>query len=281
MESRCLKESYPDYPPIFIVGLPRSGSTLLYQLLVVQYGLGYFSNLSNFFYKSPVTIATILHQLRLHYKSKNLQSHFGLINGLISPSESGSIFRYWFDQRPNDHDAREHIRKSVQNISRLYNNPFITKNLYNIFRINILSCIFPKAYYIIIKRDPKYVAQSLLLARKASSGTYNDWFGLKPIDYQKISQIKDPFLQVFHQVESINKSIDGVISNVKQQYIEVDYKSLCNNTQNELARIADKYRQYYDICLYSRYLDIANIHSQDRTKMNETDWERLTTLFNQ
>jgi len=39
------------YPPIFIVGAPRSGSTLLYQLLAYYYNFSYFTNYSSLFYR--------------------------------------------------------------------------------------------------------------------------------------------------------------------------------------------------------------------------------------
>jgi hypothetical protein len=42
-----------NHPPVFIVGAPRSGSTLLYQLIVVRFDVGYLSNLHCRLYGAP------------------------------------------------------------------------------------------------------------------------------------------------------------------------------------------------------------------------------------
>ena len=45
------------HAPMFVISLPRSGSTLLYQLLLQRFRLAYFSNLMAAFPDSPVTVA--------------------------------------------------------------------------------------------------------------------------------------------------------------------------------------------------------------------------------
>ena len=47
------------HAPMFVISLPRSGSTLLYQLLLQRFRLAYFSNLMAAFPDSPVTVAVI------------------------------------------------------------------------------------------------------------------------------------------------------------------------------------------------------------------------------
>ena len=48
-----------EYAPVFIVGPPRTGSTLLYQLLVRRYSFCYISNLLNRFPETPLALAKV------------------------------------------------------------------------------------------------------------------------------------------------------------------------------------------------------------------------------
>ena len=54
-----------EYPPIFIIGAPRSGSTLLYQVLTDYFEVGYISNLHAHFFGSPACLERLLHPLRM------------------------------------------------------------------------------------------------------------------------------------------------------------------------------------------------------------------------
>ena len=45
-------------PPIFIIGAPRSGSTLLYQVLINNFKLSYIPNISSIFYKYSYLITS-------------------------------------------------------------------------------------------------------------------------------------------------------------------------------------------------------------------------------
>ena len=53
-----------EYRPLFVISLPRSGSTLFYQLLLQRFRLAYFSNLMAAFPESPVTVARISQPVR-------------------------------------------------------------------------------------------------------------------------------------------------------------------------------------------------------------------------
>ena len=83
--------SHPGLFPIFIIGAPRSGSTLLYQLLVKHTRVGYISNLMSLF---PHKMITLAEYTKAWHGSRNLKkSNLGYIAGLFSPSEAGAIQR--------------------------------------------------------------------------------------------------------------------------------------------------------------------------------------------
>ena len=60
LENLTLKKiEYQREYPVFIIGLPRSGSTLLFQLLINNFKFSYFTNLVNVFFRCPVLILKI------------------------------------------------------------------------------------------------------------------------------------------------------------------------------------------------------------------------------
>lgn len=279
IEKFFLRESKSRIPPIFIIGIPRSGSTILYQLLVKYYNLSYFPNISNFFFKSPVTAAKILFGLKLNYKPKKLISTFGLVKGINGPSEAGSIFRYWFQKLQYNKTTIEYIRLSIYNMSSLRQKPFISKNLYNNYRIENLFKIFPDAIFIHIKRDPLYVAQSILLARKKNYKNYVGWFGLKPENFNTILNIEDPFQQVVEQINSINRSMRKELEKNKINYLELNYHDLCNNTESQLKKIENSYNNIISQKMMKKQSIVENIQSEDYQKLDNNDWKRLKELI--
>jgi len=233
-ENNFIANKKYESPPIFIIGLPRSGTTLLYQLLIDTYRFAYFSNISNYFFTSPVLLSYISLKIFGYYKPIDYESQFGLTSGISSPSESGFIFRNWFDKTIN----KEKITKSIFAVSNVYGAPFITKNLYNNFRVEILNVLFPNSVFIEVKRDLKFVGQSLLKARKDKFGSYNEWFGVEPLDYKEIRKIENPIEQVSRQILSINKTIKSSLAKIEgNRKIEITYDELCNNPDLVLKQI--------------------------------------------
>ncbi|HLB84108.1 MAG TPA: hypothetical protein VJK00_05210, partial [Steroidobacteraceae bacterium] len=66
---------------MFVISLPRSGSTLLYQLLLQRFRLAYFSNLMAAFPDSPVTVAVISGWLGGQDPPEDVASTFGATRG--------------------------------------------------------------------------------------------------------------------------------------------------------------------------------------------------------
>jgi hypothetical protein len=77
------------YGPLFVISLPRSGSTLLYQLLLQRFRLAYFSNLMAAFPESPVTIAAVSDLFGGQSPPDDLASTFGYTRGWNAPNQAG------------------------------------------------------------------------------------------------------------------------------------------------------------------------------------------------
>lgn len=228
--------------PIFIIGTPRSGSTLLYQLLTNTNELLYINNLINLFHRNLFTGFRLSDKF-LGRKSHNcFKSELGntLKCGWNGPSESGNFWYNWLDRRNGyeennniDECAIDQIRNVLLAIINKYQQPLLIKNLYNSQRLPLLAKIFPNCKIIWIKRDHNFTAQSIINARKKLKVPNDSFWSISPHGIKSIT-FQNEYDLVATQIKLIEKQI---IKDSK--YIFPENLKIINyeNIQEELANI--------------------------------------------
>jgi LPS sulfotransferase NodH len=269
-------------PPIFIIGAPRTGSTLLYQLLIQRFHLAFFTNLQSFFYGSPAIIARLTQKLT---KSRSLtypvESKYGYISGALAPSEAGAIFRCWFGEdditKSDFADRKALSRKTIACLSVIESTAFLAKNLYNSIRLATISSVFPEAFFIWIKRDPLYVGQSLLMMRRRLYGSDHIWASVKPYAWEKLVKYS-PFEQVVRQIKGIEDYILQTLTlSGKIGYVQINYQRLCRNPREILDNIAESYRDRTGFeLLQKNNLDTLSLVPEDKQRISDADWQLLS-----
>ncbi|MHA1386482.1 MAG: sulfotransferase family protein [Candidatus Helarchaeota archaeon] len=229
-----MKKSYYA-PPIFIIGLPRSGSTLLYQLLTHYFKVAYFSNLSSTFYTYPATITYLTLPFHKKYKLKSFESNYGFTSGLFAPSEAGAVYRYWFGETRTQ---KEKIYKTCVKISDMLQRPFVWKNLNLSYKIDELSKIFPDALFVLIERDLEYICQSVYKRTIDGPG-----LGIKGLTKAELYKSKDMLQTIAQNIKLMNNNIFESIDNCKVNFIKIEYTNLCNNYSANLEKISEVYHK--------------------------------------
>lgn len=84
------------YPPVFIIGPPRSGTTLLYQILIDRYRFAYFTNFTANFYETPISAFWIAAKLFPDAQLGDYASRYGRTQGWRGPHECGAFWYRWF-----------------------------------------------------------------------------------------------------------------------------------------------------------------------------------------
>ena len=262
--------SYRHYP-LFILGAPRSGSTLLYQLLLRHFNAAYISNLMALAPSRMISIGKMLKKYHRVTIVKN--SHFGYIKGLFSPSEAGAVQRFWFeDNRQPEETVR--LRNTIIALSDIYDGPLIIKNLFNLFRMDRIRSIVPEARFIHIRRDYSFNAQSLLLARRENNGTENIWWSIKPLGYEKTLD-QSPEFQVVWQIMQTEKLIYDFCSLQKPvEYIHIEYEDLWKNTAVTLKNISD----WLEIPL-KKNISIKKISMKNKIRISQSKWDAIQTYI--
>lgn len=239
------------YFPVFIIGAPRSGSTLLYQVLVNTQKFIYINNFTHVFASCLFTGFDLYHYLFSKEKKVSYTSNYGDTQktGWQGPSECARFWYYHFPKGsaepiPSDTLSEQGEAFYVDYINGLcnkYQKPFLFKNLSIGSRIPVIEHLFSNARYVVIERDLFYNAQSIYLARENKNISKNEWWSLRPRGSEQLlgeSQEKIAVGQVRYTRRQIENDLNGVPAERKML---VKYEELVKNPKETLNRIATQF----------------------------------------
>jgi hypothetical protein len=242
---RWSDESLP-HRPIFVVGAPRSGSTLLYQLLTDRFEVGY---LANGHARSPGA-PSLVERRRGLIRGRtgaigDFQSRFGNTAGDLGPSECGPFWYRFFPRRPHYVTAdtfpaaqRRRLRAAVGAFVDACDRPVVYKNLYSTARVDALAATLPEALFIAIHRDLTANARSLLAGRPQAVGSYDAWWSVEPPEIERLRELP-PHEQVVEQVRSLDALVDRLERTIgTDRVLHLSYEQLCADPHAELDRVA-------------------------------------------
>ncbi|MBU2538845.1 MAG: sulfotransferase [Proteobacteria bacterium] len=253
------------HPPIFIIGAPRSGSTLLMQILTEAFDVGYISNLHCLFYGAPSLIEKWFHPTKDRPQSDYHSKH-GVTKGWASPAECGAWWYRFFRRKPayvtlGDVDGVKMrcFRRSLAALISAFGRPLLFKNMYVALRLDPLLAHVPEALIIVIKRDVVDNAHSLLEVRKRVFGCYEQWWSMEPPGCEGLKKLP-PARQVVEQIVRINELIEEdrrAFANQPECFFSIQYEDLCHDVHGELARLESFFRSH-------------NVHLQRRHEVPRT-----------
>jgi sulfotransferase family protein len=245
LDSQYLKKDIVcESPPVFIIGAPRSGTTLLYQMMLNSFRFAYLPNISNYFYTCPVFAAKAGLKIFPKYES-SFRSQYGYEKGLMSPSEAGNIWNRWFPNEKTEgynytpsgyleDKSKADIYRLVAWFQEIFKASFISKNLKMSVRLQTLQEIFPEALFVKCNRTPADTAYSILKIRRSKK---TNWWSVMPKEIESI-KLKPEIEQVCNQVYFIDKNIhDDIQLFNSKNIINIDYKNICENPAAELDKL--------------------------------------------
>lgn len=246
----------PDKPVVFIMGCARSGTTLLLQYLSQTNLFGYPNNIISRFYYAPY-IGTRIYQMLYECDSKGeifpwkdqnqLESELGKTKG---PSQPHEFWYFWnrFFQFNSDNSLTDESKSSsnlkafVKEIGAFQsatNKPLVMKALNLNWDIPLLQSASDNFYFIHLKRDTSYNAQSLLKARKSFFGDYSKWYSFKTPNYDQLKHAPS-WEQVVEQVKSNNLAIEEGFAKIpSNKTIQISYEDFIKNPHKLLIRLKE------------------------------------------
>jgi hypothetical protein len=252
-----------EHPFIFVFGLPRSGTTLITQLIAYSLDVGYINNLIARFWLAPVHGTRLSKNILGNLKGTSFQSDYARTSELADIHEFGYFWRFWLQketfadiihvkEREKSIDWSG-LKKALSNVQHEFQKPMVFKNIFGSYHLQKLSDELGKVLYVYIERDPLDVAISILNARKKYYSDLNRWWSYTPVEYDRIKDL-DYWEQIAGQIYFLSRYYERVIGESPGIHvIHVAYRELCAHPGKLLGLIQ---RRCEDILQYN--LDIIN-----------------------
>jgi hypothetical protein len=231
------------FSPVFIIGPPRTGSTILYQILTNNLDLLYIDNLMDIFHRNILFGGRLSYFLFRNKPHNCFQSKYGgtFRCGMHAPSECGRFWYQWIPNQQHFVDFDELNSKSVKEIRFLLNaimnklgKPIVIKNLANSLRLRLISQIFPYSKIIFIRRDPLETSLSVYRARKNKRIDPQSTWSITPPNLEKLGQMTEYEL-IVRQIFLIERQIwmDKKFF-PSQNFYYLNYNQFINDPKTEI-----------------------------------------------
>ncbi|MFQ5426845.1 MAG: sulfotransferase, partial [Gaiellales bacterium] len=212
------EEDYLDleerFPTLHLVGVPRSGTTLLHQAVVSGLEIGYVNNLVAAFWRAPVYGIRLSRKLGIDPSSSSFDSRYGRTRGVGEPHEFGYFWNAHLgyadlSEQPLEHEASidfAHLARVLRNMAEANGGPMVFKPMLLIWHLEAIRREMPRSCFVWIQRDQRATALSLLGMRRSVFGSVNAWASLRPRISADVP-LDTPARQVVAQVLLLDRAI--------------------------------------------------------------------------
>jgi sulfotransferase family protein len=241
--------------PVFLIGAPRSGTTLLYKALCLHPGVSYISN----WHRRVPGLDAIAALNRVPRRISSLQAygwfehgdayvygrHRGLLRRIVpAPVEGEPIFvragvpaDAGLEPAPGEDAVIARLRASFDRVRRYGGgNHVVSKRIANNRRIPLLARAFPEARFVNLVRDGRAVAYSLAGVDWWESDVVW-WCGRTPTEWAAAGA--DPWeLCAQHWVEEVSAVDRGLESVPASHVLSIRYEQLIDDPAAMLLHVA-------------------------------------------
>lgn len=254
-QSELFFNEIEDKVSIHIIGAPRSGTTLLSQLILSTLEVGFINNFIAAFWNAPLYGIHLSKKLLGNNYISNFFSDHGRTNNVQEPHEFSYFWKKHlkysdFSQKTYDKDHQINwveFREIINQMVNAFDNPIVFKSFLYGFHAAKAIEYMPKTIFLFIRRDVYQNAFSILKLRQKMYGSMNHWASIKPHQY---SFLKDEniYRQVMGQVYFLNYEYEKQLSLIPDQNkLTIEYKDLCLNPDQILNSISDKVNFFQSI----------------------------------
>lgn len=244
-----------EHPNIFILGLPRSGTTLISQVLFNHLDIGCTNNLIARFWDTPLAGTKLSRIVLGDTRSGSYNSVYASTEHITDPHEFAYFWRKHFlsfdvatsypPERIKDIHWEE-FRTIICNMNRIWGKAIMFKPLEIAgYYLEKFMEVFPRSIYVYIERDPTDTAISIANARLKLYGNLDDWFGTYPLEYGELKN-ETWWNQIAGQMFYLDKMYKSNTAKAgSRRIIHVQYEEFCANPPDTLNNIINKLNQNY------------------------------------
>lgn len=232
-------------PSVHVIGVPRSGTTMMTQLICSYLDVGYINNLVARFWKAPVTAIHISRKLLNEQHESSLSSRYGKTQHINEPHE----FNYFWTDLLDYADFKvksaeeaktmnwERVAHSLKNIIHAFGKPVAFKSFVMGWHASLMQQYLTKTCFVWIRRNPIDNALSLLETRENHFGSRYNWSTLKPQNYESLKS-GTPHEQIAAQVYYMEQTYQEQLERLpKANYQIFQYEEVCKDPAPALEAV--------------------------------------------
>lgn len=239
----------PDLPQIFVCGPPRSGTTLVAQVLIKYLPVHYFNNLTSIFPNSPIISNKVFRGfIKKNIRDVSFESLYGRTTEIWSPNDALYLWNRWTDVDRDtipmhiSEDNQDKMQRFFGAVEKFSGKPLVNKNnKLNTYAYQV-SKVLDNAYFICLDRNPVYLAQSQLIASKFIHSNERISYGVKFNSTKSSTEGEaiDSVEQVCNQVlrhKDVMLQQESLIE--KGRFIIIPYEDFCANPSKWVCKISN------------------------------------------
>ena len=270
--------SSPQKPLIFVCGPPRSGTTLLSQVLINNLPLQYFNNLTSWFPRAPLTAMRLfgpwLPRHEIGYKA-----FYGKTRYLSGPNDALYLWDRWVGKNRDTvperllPKAEKDMPQFFASAEDLLDGALINKNNRLNTYAHLAADALPTAFFICLRRNPLMLAQSLLIARKEIVGQVDLPYGIDSDDRPRPATgdyLDDICQQVLYYEQAAEQQQQHI---GKDRFWIVDYEQFCHAPQQVVREVA---QSILNLSLSPGQLNhLEPFHVSEKIRVSEEEFNGL------
>jgi LPS sulfotransferase NodH len=233
---------------VFVLGLPRSGTTLLTQVLAYCLDAGYVNNFAARFWLAPVHGIRLARLVAGDERGVSFESDHARTKSLLDIHEFGYFWRHWLRKHTFDDvvHARERedeidwpgLRLTLANVQHELGKPLVAKNMLGAYHVSRLRRELGRVVFVYIERDPLDVCVSILDARRKYYDDPGTWWSYVPVEYPLLEG-RDPWEQIAGQVHYLGRYLDRELGALGEDaVVRVAYERLTREPAGVLDAVA-------------------------------------------
>jgi len=244
-------------PIIFVVGIHRTGSTLVSQVLADSFGFAPLGNFATVFPRSKYLVHLLAKRFYRPGKQEKPRKHrsfYGISSGFFTVGDSYEVWDRWFgkDHYNRPEQISEQKRKDMagyfRGLRKAWGRPIITKNNRNTLILETIYNSIPNVFFVVVNRNPADVIQSTIQASRDFFGTDEIIWGLRNEKSFEPGNYKDKLDAYCYQYLDLEDSIREALNNLPaEDYAVVQYENFCKDPVGVQKEIMVSLKAKYDL----------------------------------